>query len=328
MSFLKGVSQTGFVFDLQQTIFGCFWGSQLQFWRKSRSNASFWASKLHFWTKSRRKAWFLSFKAYFFKKSRTNDCFDTNHLNHTSVDRKSPKPQIFRHPSNLNFKSVGNQVSSILNRLTTKSVEKNQLKTKSIESQISWQQKSFDFKIKWKPHELTLNSFASDINLLSNHLNSAYSFPTSSLCRRQNIGHPMPTWTHLQVPHYPNETPWKSEDAAKQQSGHSTRGFWKWKTPELLRNNTWTVYCVRNRFGLVCKVVSCSSCLHSFSSSLSSSSPAKRSVRYAKNKCQKQHQKKLEEFSDNGKFTGENISAEISSEFPFLVVAKFFSKKY
>ena len=109
-SFLKEVSHKSFVFELQSFIFEGslaemlrFWFSKLQFWRKSRRNASFlifkasflkevshksfvfelqsfifegslaemlrfWSSKLHFWRKSRRKASFLSFKASFLKE--------------------------------------------------------------------------------------------------------------------------------------------------------------------------------------------------------------------------------------------------------------------
>ena len=92
-SFLKEVSQKSFVFDLQSFIFEGslaeklrFWASQLQFWRKSRKNASllifkasflkevsqkklrFWAAKLYFWRKSRRNASFLSIKASFLKE--------------------------------------------------------------------------------------------------------------------------------------------------------------------------------------------------------------------------------------------------------------------
>ena len=119
MSFLKEVSQKSFVFELQSFNFEGslaeklrFWASQLQFWRKSRRNASFlnfkasflkevsqkcfvfefqsfifegslaemlrfWASKLHFWRKSRRKASFWASKLQFWRKSRRNASFLT-----------------------------------------------------------------------------------------------------------------------------------------------------------------------------------------------------------------------------------------------------------
>ena len=115
-TFLKEVSQKSFVFEFQSFIFEGslaemlrFWASKLQFWRKSRRNASFlifkasilkevsqksfvfelqsfhfkgslaemlrfWASKFQYWRKSCTKASLLSFKASFLKEI-SQKCF-------------------------------------------------------------------------------------------------------------------------------------------------------------------------------------------------------------------------------------------------------------
>ena len=91
MSFLKEVSQKCFVFDIQSFIFE---GSLAEMLR-------FWSSKLDFWRKSRRNASFLIFNAGFLKE--------------VSQKRKSP--------TWVNPKLVDNQIIWIPNHLTTKSFD-------------------------------------------------------------------------------------------------------------------------------------------------------------------------------------------------------------
>ena len=104
-------------------------------------------STCHFWRKSRRNASFSIFKASFLKEVSHKSC-------------------VFELQSFIFEGSLA---------------EMNQLTTKSIESQINWQPKSFESPIRWQPNHLTLNSFESDIDWLSNQLNSAHSLPIGSL---------------------------------------------------------------------------------------------------------------------------------------------------
>ena len=218
MSILKGVSQKCFLFDLQGFNFEGslaeelrFSALKLHFCRKSRRNASFWsfkasflkevsqksfvlelqsfnfegslaeklrfgASKLQFWRKSRRNASFLSFKASSLKEVSQKSFVGQDHLNHSQITwtsnhltSKSFESQINWQPTHLNLKLVDNQINWISDQLTTK----------SFESQINWQPhhlnlKSIDNQINWI-------SFESDINWLSNQLNSAHSLPIDSL---------------------------------------------------------------------------------------------------------------------------------------------------
>ena len=194
----KEVSQKSFVFERQSFIFEGslaeklrFWSSKLDFWRKSRRNASFlifkasflkevshksfvfelpsfifegslaetlcfWSSKLHFWRKSRRKA---SFDKIFWITHR--------------LTTKSLEPQIIWHPNHLNLKSIDNQLIWISNRLTTKSLESqinwqpNHLNLKSIDKQ----NQSIDNQTTWISNPLTTNSLESQIGWPPNHLN-------------------------------------------------------------------------------------------------------------------------------------------------------------
>ena len=79
---LKEVPQKCFIFDLQIFIFEGSLADMLRSWLQSliseRSLADmlrFWSSKLDFWRKSRRHASFLIFKAWFWRKSRRNASF-------------------------------------------------------------------------------------------------------------------------------------------------------------------------------------------------------------------------------------------------------------
>ena len=210
MSFLKEVSQKCFVFEIQSFIFEGslaeklrFWGSKLQFWRKSRRKASFlsfkasilsfegslaeklrfWSSKLEFWRKSRRKASFLRFKASIFEGSLAEKLRLT----------KSFASHVSWQPNHLNFKSFDIQITWISNQLTTNSFESqidwqpkhlnlrsvdnritwisNQLTTTSLEVQINRQPKSFEAHIDWQPNHLNLKSDDNQIIWLSTRLN-------------------------------------------------------------------------------------------------------------------------------------------------------------
>ena len=175
--FLKEVSHKRFVFELQNfNLEGSlaellpFWSSKLDFWRKSRRNASFWASKFHFWRKSRRKA--LNLKSMDNQITWIPDQLTTNSLEvQINKQPKSFEAHINWQPNHLKLKSIDNQLIWISNQLTTKITRiTHRLTTKSFESQIDWQ-----------PNHLTFNSFESDINWLSNQLNSAHSLPIGSL---------------------------------------------------------------------------------------------------------------------------------------------------
>ena len=203
-SFLKEVSQNCFVFDLQS----------FNVERSLAQKLRFWASKLHFLKEVSQKSFVFEFQSFNFEgslaeKLRLTKSFESHiswqpnhltlksfdiqitwisnqlttnsfesqidwqpdHLNLKSIDNQIIEPQIIWHPYHLNLKSIDNQLIWISNRLTTK----------SLESQINWQPKSFESQIRWQPNHLTLNSFESHINWLSNQLNSARSLPIGSL---------------------------------------------------------------------------------------------------------------------------------------------------
>ena len=289
MSILKEVSQKCFVFDLQSFIFEGslaeklrFWASKLQFWRKSRRNASFlifkasflkevsqksfvlelqsfnfegslaemlgfgvskfrllkevsqkgfvFASKLQFWRKSRRKASFDKI-IWITHQLTTNSLepqiiwqpnhlnlksinWQPTHLNLRSIDNqltgirsqltnkinriahrltcKSLESQINWEPTlesridwqpnHLNLKLIDNQINWISNQLTTTSLEvRINRQPKSFEAHIDWQPNHLNFKSLDNPNHLNLTSIESDINWLSNQLNSARSLPIGSL---------------------------------------------------------------------------------------------------------------------------------------------------
>ena len=182
-SFLKEVSQKSFVLELQRFNFEGslaeklrFGASKIQFWRKSRRKASFlifkasflkevsqkcfvfelqsfkfegslaekfrfWSSKLRFWRKSRRNASFLSFKASILKEV-------------------SQKSFVFDLQS---FVFEGS-LAEMLRFWASKLQFWRKSRTKADNQ-----------------NHLNLNSFESDINWLSNQLNSAHSLPIGSL---------------------------------------------------------------------------------------------------------------------------------------------------
>ena len=207
MSILKEVSQKCFVFELQSFIFEGslaemlrFGAWKLHFWRKSRRKASFWsfkdsilkevsqksfvfdlqsfvfegslaemlrfwASKLQFWRKSRRKVSFLIFKASFLKEvSQKCFVFELQSFNFegslAEMLRFWAGSQINWQPPHWNLKWTHNQ---------------NHLK------HIHWQSNRLNFKSLVNPNHLNLTSIESDVNWLSNQLNSAHPLPIGSL---------------------------------------------------------------------------------------------------------------------------------------------------
>ena len=166
-TFLKEVSQKCFVFDLQSYIFEDslaeklrFWVSKLHFWRKSRKKVSFLSFKATF-LKSRRNASFLIFKASFLKEvSHKSFVFELQSVFLEEVSQKS-----FVWQNHLNHTSVDNQIAWTSNDLTSK----------SLESQISWQPthlnlKSIDNQIIWISDQMTTESLESQISWQPHHL--------------------------------------------------------------------------------------------------------------------------------------------------------------
>ena len=217
-SFLKEVSQKCFVLELQSFNFEGslaeklrFWASKLQFWRKSRRNASFlsfkasiwkdvsqkrfvfelhsfnfegslaemlrfWVSKLHFWRRSRRKASFD--KILWITHQLTTKSLEPQiiwHPNHLNLIINWQ--QTFWQPNHLNLRSIDNRITWISNQLTTTSLEVQiNRQPKSFEAHIDWQPnhlnlKSIDNQISWISNRLTTKSLESQINWQPNHLN-------------------------------------------------------------------------------------------------------------------------------------------------------------
>ena len=85
-------------------------------------------------------------------------------------------------PNHLNLKLIDNQINWISNQLTTTSLEvRINRQPKSFEAHIDWQPNHLNFKSLDNPNHLNLTSIESDINWLSNQLNSARSLPIGSL---------------------------------------------------------------------------------------------------------------------------------------------------
>ena len=143
--------------------------STCHFWRKSRRKASFWsfkvsflkevsqksfvfwASKLQFWRKSRRNASFWSFKVAFLKEvSQKSFVFKLHSFNFEG----SLAEMLGFWSSKLQFWRKSRRKASFL---------------------------SLTIQILDNPNHLNLTSLESDINWLSNQLNSAHSLPIGSL---------------------------------------------------------------------------------------------------------------------------------------------------
>ena len=195
MSILKEVSQKCFVFDLQSFIFEGslaeklrFWASKLQFWRKSRRNASFLifkasflkevsqksfvlelqsfnfegslaemlgfgVSKFRFLKEVSQKGFVFASKLQFWRKSRRKASFDKIIWITHQVTTNSLEPQIIWQPNHLNLKSIDNQLIWISDQLTTN----------SLESEVNWQTKSIESHIDWQPNHLNLKSIENQL---------------------------------------------------------------------------------------------------------------------------------------------------------------------
>ena len=155
--FLKEVSQKCVVFELQSFNFEGslaeklrFPASQLQFWRKSRRNASFLSFKASFLKEVSQKSFVFELKSFNFEGSLAEKLRVT----------KSFESHISWQPNHLNLKPFDIQITWISNQLTTT----------SLEVQINRQPKSFEAHIDWRPNQLNLKSIDSQINWISNQL--------------------------------------------------------------------------------------------------------------------------------------------------------------
>ena len=200
MSFLKEVSQTGCVFDLQSFIFEgslanrlCFWSSKLHFWRKSRTKASFLSFKASFLKEVSHKSFVFELQSFIFERSLTQKLrflsFQVWILK--EVSQKSfvlelqsfifegslaekeisdlIESQISWQPNHLNPKSFDNQINWISNQLTTSSLEsqstdnQNHLNHTSAGNQITWTPNQLTTKVIWISNQMTPKSLDSQL---------------------------------------------------------------------------------------------------------------------------------------------------------------------
>ena len=153
-----------------------FWASKLHFWRKSRRNASFWSLKASFLKEVSQKSFVLELQRFNFEGSLAEKLrFWASKLRFWRKSR--------RNASFLSFKA------SILKEVSQKSFVFD-LQSFVFEGSLAEMLRFWASKLQfWRKsrtkadnqNHLNLNSFESDINWLSNQLNSAHSLPISSL---------------------------------------------------------------------------------------------------------------------------------------------------
>ena len=204
MSILKEVSQKCFVFDLQSFIFEGslaeklrFWASKLQFWRKSRRNASFLIFKASFLKEVSQKSFVLELQSFNFEGSlaemvgfgvskfrflkevsQKGFVFWASQFQFWRKSRRNGSFVIFKV---LCLKEVPQksfvfelQKASILKEVSQKSFvwQKNHLNHTSVYNQTTWTSnhltsKSLESQINWQPTHLNLKS--TDKQKQSNH---------------------------------------------------------------------------------------------------------------------------------------------------------------
>ena len=181
-SFLKDVSHTSFVFELQSFIFEGSPAEKLRLTKSFESRISWQPNHLNL------KSFDIQITFMNLKSIDNQLIWISNRL-----ATKSFESQINLQPNHLNLKSIDNHITWSSNQQTTKIISStHRLTTKPLESQIIWHpnhlklksldnQNHLNLKSDDNQSHLNLDSFESDINWLSNQLNSAHSLPIGSL---------------------------------------------------------------------------------------------------------------------------------------------------